>query len=655
MARGKLKAGQETNKEGEVRREPKKVNKRRGINQKIDMKVGDIVNVPGKVQIAAGDIVTHDHYEEATAAKTEKEFEIKELEELQLSIADKFESLKIHCAEQPKMDRVFHPNALELNEGRYILGRKDYLAGLTRRAESAHSVFMSGLGGVGRTSLLRAKLMPYLIEQGHLPVLISVSREPLTLSIQRNLFTGIDSTSYLKRLNLAKFLEQATKFLPKNKRLVLILDDFEQIYEKPPAELQDFVTEWSYTRNHLRLGWLFSIDRGFTARLAPFQPDEILEVPPLDRPAGLQALRALGPQGRGLEEAYLDEILSELGSHRDAVQGARINPSDLQVVLRALAESDTSQPLSKVYEEKDRVSGIFETHLVRTIDNHFLPAQRPVVWQLLMFLREEYGTPVSAAWIVSKLRSYGFETPDLPELLQRLRKHHVILAREESYELAHVNLMRGIRKWEREQTLLKNARDESIEQLNNIRASALRGLLGGGLGFGLFRWIVGEPARGATAIVFITLLYAVIGALSGLLLTFLTDVFIAGHRSSRPGYRYLIGIVTGLVTFGLGFGLYVYLNIAAEDKLLRLLFSFIIGGAWGSVTGAGITWALSSAPLQKWKIPAIAVVSALTFYLAHQFLPVLNRSTDLEILVGGFWFPFVILASALFWKRVDPE
>jgi hypothetical protein len=347
-----------------------------------------------------------------------------------------------------------------------------------------------------------------------------------------------------------------------------------------------------------------------------------------------------------------------LGSHRDALQGASINPSELQVVLRALAESNARQPLSKVYEEKERLSGIFEDHLVSVINNTFIPTQRPVVWQLLTFLKEEYGTPVSTAWIESKLSAYGFEPKEVPQLLGRLRKQHVIRAKEESYELAHVNLMRGIQKWLKEQTLLKNARDESIEQLENIRASALRGLLGGALGFGLFRWIVGGPIGELIlpAIVFFTLLSAVIGAMSGLPLTFFIDVFIMRYRGSHPWHRYLLSAVTGLVTFGLGLGLYAYLFEIAENERLQFLFSMIVGGAWGAVTGAGIAWALSSPQLQKWKIPLIAMASALTLYVFNRFLPVLtSNSNALAILAGGFWVPFVILVSILFWKRFDPE
>jgi hypothetical protein len=659
MARSRINAEDEDNEDGKVKREPKKAKKKRVSPENINMKVGDISNVPGKVQIAAGDIITHDYYEEATAAKTEKEFEVKELKELRASVFEKFESLKIQRAAQLETGRIFHRNALELNEGKYLLGRAEYLAELRRKVKSEQIVFLSGRGGVGRTSLLQAGLMPDLLEQGHLPVLVTVSREPLALSIKRNILTGVDSTTYLKRLNLAKFLEQATKFLPENKRLVLLIDDFEKIYEtRVDNEREEFETEWGYTRNNPRLGWLFSIDRGFTARLVSFQPEEILEVPPLDHAAARQALLVLEQDGRTLEDPYLDEIVNELGSHRDALQGASINPSELQVVLRALAESNARQPLSKVYEEKERLSGIFEDHLVSVINNTFIPTQRPVVWQLLTFLKEEYGTPVSTAWIESKLSAYGFETKEVPQLLGRLRKQHVIRAKEESYELAHVNLMRGIQKWLKEQTLLKNARDESIEQLENIRASALRGLLGGALGFGLFRWIVGGPIGELIlpAIVFFTLLSAVIGAMSGLPLTFFIDVFIMRYRGSHPWHRYLLSAVTGLVTFGLGLGLYAYLFEIAENERLQFLFSMIVGGAWGAVTGAGIAWALSSPQLQKWKIPLIAMASALTLYVFNRFLPVLtSNSNALAILAGGFWVPFVILVSILFWKRFDPE
>ena len=612
-------------------------------------------DLKGNLQVASGDIVTN---VEATAARTEKEYEINELEELKASILETLDSLKTQSSVQSEMDKPFHLNALELTEGKYLLGRAEDLRQLTRRIDVRQSVFICGRGGVGRTSLLQAGLMPTLLQQGDWPVLVSISREPLALSIERSILSRVESTTYLKRLNLAKFLEHAARILPENKRLLLLLDGFENIYEQTSEEqLRAFEAEWRLTQANRKLRWLFSIDRGFTARLAPFQPDDILEVPPLDRAAATQVMIDPEQGGLKIEDAYLEEILNELGNHRESIMGASINPSDLQVVVRALAEGDSSRSISEIYEKKERVNGIFAEYLVRTINNNFIPAQRPVVWQILTFLKEEYGTPVSRGWIESQLRTYGFESKNIPDLLRGLRKHHVISAREENYELAHLNLKRGIQKWLNEQTLLKNARDESIQQLNNIRASALRGMFGGALGFGLFRWIVGGPVRDITAIGFLTLLYAVIGGLSGLLLTFLSDVFIAENRGTRPWQRYLFSAVTGLITFGLGFGLFVYLNENAENKLLEFIIASVIGGAWGLVTGAGIAWARSSSRVAVWKIPVIAIASAFTFYLFNMFLPVLKRATPtpLEILIGGFWFPFVILASVLFWKRVESD
>ena len=593
-----------------------------------------------------------------TAAKNLQEFKANELEELKAAIPEKMASLRSDVNTPPVTDKPYHLKPLALNEGKYLVGRADLLNQLKRQIDLRRSTFLSGRAGVGRTSLLQAGLMPILINKGDLPVLVTVnSGKALDLGIRRSILTRVESTTYLNDYTkLAKFLEHVTEALPEGKRLVLLLDGFENIYEQTTAEqLQAFETEWRSTQSNRRLGWVFSIDSGFSARLAPFQPDDVLEVPPLDRASATQALVDPEQGGLKLEEAYLNEILNELGSHRDAIRGASINPSELQVVIRSLAESDPSRPLSELYEKKERVNGIFEEHLDRTINNNFVAAERLVVWQILTFLNEEYGRPVSISWIEAQLRAYGFEVKDLPDLLRRLRKNHVIRANDENYELAHVNLKRGIQKRLNEQTLLKYARDEYIDQLNNIRDSALRGMVGGVLGFGLLRWILGGPAVGITAITFFTLQYAVIGGLSGLLFTFLNDVFIAQYRGTRPWQRYVLSATIGLITFGLGFGLFVFMHETAENMLVRLIFPTIIGGAWGLITGAGTAWAMSSSRVALWKIPVIAVAAAFIFYLFHALLPVLNRAppTPLELLLGGFWFPFVILAAVLFWKRAE--
>ena len=614
-------------------------------------------DVSGSIQIGG----TH----QPTAAKTLQEFKAIELEELKAAIPEKMASLRSDVNAPSLTEKPYHLKTLTLNEGKYLLGRADLLNQLKRQIDLRRSTFLSGRAGVGRTSLLRAGLMPTLMMEDTLPVLVTIRPgEDLDLSIRRSILTRAESTTYLKGLKLAKFLEHTTESLAENKRLVLLLDGFENLFGGSAAEptkepernwMQSFKSEWELTRSNQRLRWVFSIDQAFQARLSAFEPDDILEVAPLDRETAMGALVDPGQAGLNLDETDLSEILDELGKYRDESNGASINPAELQVVTWGLWERDRRRSASEIYREKEGVNGIFQQYLESTLRNHFIPELRPIAWQILTFLKDEYGKQsVAWGWLESRLETYGFETNKFPDAMRGLREQHLIRAKEENYELAHVNLKWGIQKWLNQQTLLKNARDEYIDQLNNIRASALRGMFGGALGFGLFRWIVGGPVRDITAVAFFTLQYAVIGGLSGLLFTLLIDIFIAQYKGAHPWQRYGLSAATGLITFGLGFGLFVFLNENLED-ILPFIYSIIIGGAWGIVTGAGIAWAISSTKVAIWKIPVIAIAGALTFYLFHAFLPVLKRSppTSLEILIGGFWFPFVILASVLFWKRVE--
>src|SRR5687767_4012711 len=151
-----------------------------------EIKIGG--DVKGNFQVSAGDIITK---VEATAARTAKEFEIDELEELKVAILEKIDSLRADSDAPLVTDKPYHLNALALNEGKYLLGRADVLNQLTRRIDLKQAVFISGRGGVGRTSLLQAGLMPTLLSQRDLPVLVSISRESLDLSIRRNILTRV--------------------------------------------------------------------------------------------------------------------------------------------------------------------------------------------------------------------------------------------------------------------------------------------------------------------------------------------------------------------------------------------------------------------------------------------------------------------------------
>jgi hypothetical protein len=657
MARSRSKSEQA--KEGDVevkRKKPKK--KRVDGEMPPPLQTGDISNIGRDLILAGRDVVTKKI--QATQAREKKELEDKELKELKAAVSKLMASLKAGSATRPESAKSFYPKALALSEGKYLLGRRELLDRLVHSLEAEQAVFISGGTGVGKTSLLQAGLMPRLLRQGHLPVLVSFSGEPLDASIKRAILTGVDSTSYLNGSKLAKFLEHAAQVVPGNKWLVLLVDDYEDAAEfLSRNDLVDFERQWGLANANLKLRWLFSIDEGFKASLARFHPDEIVDVVPLDRAVAAQAIVDRSQGGLKLEDPYLDEILNELENHREAKNGARINPSELQVILWALAEDKDGRSPSKVYEAKGRVNGIFRSYLADVIDNRFLASDRPVLWRVLSVLQDQSARPVSAKAIKAEVERDELESERVPELLRDLRKAHVIRAKDQKYELANVNLRRGLHdRLEEEarlQTALENARTEYRRQLDNIRASALRGMLAGGVGFVMFRWLVGGLVGNPLDILFLTLLYGSIGGLTGLLLTFSTDVFIERYRGRYHWQRYLLSIATGLVMFGLALAIYVYQRESRGNELSQLILAAIVGGAWGSVAGAGIAWALGPARVQLWKIPVTAAASALTLLLFNRLLPVVIRSTPVQILLGGFALPLVLLAGVLFWKRADPD
>src|SRR5262245_5737145 len=217
---------------------------------------------------------THQHIEQATEAKNQEEFRVNELKELNAAILDKLASLQTKVAAPPVTDKPYHLRPLAMNEGNYLLGRADALKQLRKTVDLQQATFLSGSAGMGRTSLLQAGLMPTLIREGDLPVLVHItSGKELDLNIRRSILTRAASTTYLKeKTDLAKFLEHATESIPENKRLVLLLDGFENLFEQfttEPAQddetewMQDFISSWELTQANHRLRWVFSIDRAF--------------------------------------------------------------------------------------------------------------------------------------------------------------------------------------------------------------------------------------------------------------------------------------------------------------------------------------------------------------------------------------------------------
>jgi energy-coupling factor transporter ATP-binding protein EcfA2 len=544
--------------------------------------------------------------------------------------------------------------ALDVHEQEQLAGRNAIIKELAGKLERGRFAFLVGENGIGKTSLLRAGLMPALAKAGHWPVWIEATGEPLDATIKKRVFGSLNDFPALSRRPLKDVLRLSAVFLPQESQLILLVDNAEEFFRQPATAQQSFADLWKECVNDtsLRARWLFSMV-DVKHYLTRFQSGEenpfgnLTALAPLDRAGARQAILIPAKSGGiRVEDALLDALLDDLGN-------AELDPTRLQIVCHTLAGGNAAPNTSlnlSAYEKLQRADGILLAYLDRAI-HELAPDNRDPAWQILSILEQSNNKPVTTGWIGNQLSAYGYmkSTPD--SLLETLQLKHLVSVGEDGFRLASENMKPRIRQWSEQEAVPRQIQKEAARQLEQIRNSALRGLLGGAVGFGLFRWIVGNPIRDPAAAIFLTLLYATVGGLIGLLLTFSVDVSIATFLKARQWLRYVIGGMGGAIAFGLALALFVYLSISSENPLVNSLLAALEGGVWGLAAGLGIAWGMHTSRPAWISIPSIAIAGGITLALADSLLNVLTRSLPLQIAAGGLVFPLFIAIGARMGRR----
>lgn len=596
----------------------------------------------------------------ATPSEIRQQAELMALELLQRRISSKLENLEKQL--QVALDIERNPyrfgQALSLWEGKLLAGRESVIRDVLGLLQTSHSVFLTGNGGCGRTSLLQAGLMPPLIQQGYLPILIPGTSDSIELAIKRQLLPEVAQTPYLSDVPLSTFLRHVTECLPPMKHVYLLVDELEEFLTHDASELHSFKQEWFQTRtDSLRIHWLFSVHQGFFQLLNLFRPEinpfsELVTLSPLDQEAAQQAiLRSASIVGINVDEAVSIDVVDRLG-------GENIPPAQLQTVCYLMAGGNG--PLRrhwtmKEYEAEGRADGILRQSLERLV-SQFPHGDRDLAWRVMAVLLEEGSESVSFELLADRLRPYRIDLETLRRLLRLLGEIHLIDVRDAQYYLSSESLRPRIQQWVHEQNALSQARYEAINQLRQLRNSALRGLFGGAIGFVLLNWFAYTgPSLDISFQIFILTQLIAIGGIAGFLLTLTVDLSLAAYQGSRSKLKYFVGSIGGALAMGTGFLLYVNNNYVG-DRLLSLLPAASLEGAvWGAIIGLGTTYALSGMR-KAWLIVLVSslVAGLILMGMELEVKSVLVNDlwkelpSTLDIFLAGALVPLCYMTAALF-------
>jgi hypothetical protein len=616
---------------------------------------------------------------EATPSEIRKLAELADLDLLHRTIAKKLENLKKQIRSSFERGHNYYRfgQPLSFKEADLLAGRETETSSLLALLKANRSGFLAGNGGSGRTSLLKAGLMPALIKQGDLPVFVSVTSDSLELSIKTEILDEVEQTPYLSKVPLSTFLRHVTECLPQTKHVYLFIDELEKFLAREPSESQPFKEAWLKTlTDSPRVHWLFSIHWGASPLLNFFRPEinpfsDLMILSLLSRDAAREViLKPASIIGTEIEDAVIDDILDRLG-------GANISPTELQTVCYLLAGGNGPIRLHWTmgdYESEGRADGILRQSLERLVDQ-LKRGDRELAWQVLAALVEHGKESASFDSLADYLKPYGIRQETLKRLLESLQEIHLIDIRDERYYLASESMRPRIQQWIHEQNALIQARQEALYQLQQLRNSALRGMFGGALGFILFDLLIYTGIRPDISFtISFAILAAAIGGIVGFLLTLTVDLANATYHGSQTWLRYLVGGIGGIFAFATGLLLYITNNYLGDSLLQVLQASALEGALWGAAIGLGTTYALSGKS-RAWLIILVTALAGGLILMGLEskigvlvnqrwaeislnevpskwriFLISLNPL--LRIFLAGVLMPFCYMAAALFRRRV---
>jgi hypothetical protein len=232
-------------------------------------------NVVGKIDARGKATVTvNQNIKEYTPLSQDEEKRRKqksELKDLENAIRRKFvDWQRLVSAPLPLTGNPFlFMQPFGFGDGPRFFGRREIVDELLDHLRNDLTTF---LDGSGKNSVLQARVVPALLKEGHLPLLVSVSGEPLETSIKKQLLPNISDMEFLESMSLTEFVRRVSDQL-KDGRLILLVDQFEDFFDQPETFRNAFAEEWKLcvSGSTPDVHWLFSIPAGSTYLLNMFK------------------------------------------------------------------------------------------------------------------------------------------------------------------------------------------------------------------------------------------------------------------------------------------------------------------------------------------------------------------------------------------------
>src|SRR5258706_3323951 len=616
-----------------------------------------------QVKITQKTIFTQLSEDEETRRKQESE-----LKELQNAVRQKYTEMKLlFNAPLPASGNPYlSMQAFKFADRTRFFGREDIIQDLLEQLKASHTTF---LNGTGKTSALQAGVMPALFKEGHLPLMISASTHLLSTSIKEQLLPNIEAMDFLKTMSLPEFIRRVTGYLNKGAQLFLLVDEFEFLFSKSTKPSQEeiydtFKAEWELCVSDIApdAHWLFSVPTRFTYLLNIFKGEvainpNLITLHPFERTEARQALLGQAAlRDMQIDATVADAILDQL----DMDNKSRIDPTQLELVCYMLAGGKgvlIKHWTMEYYSSQGKADGILRGYLDSTI-NELEPIKQEPAWQLLATLIEPSHSVTSETELIQKMKRLDISEEITHQVLVFLQNSHLV-EYATAYKLSSDSLRPGIEAWRDKRAAMVQAKEEVWRQVRNIGGSALRGLIGGAIGFSLAYWAL--PYGGKVSITDLSLFFdayfytiilrMLVGAVAGFVRSLAIDLILAHFKGIRDRLTIPDGMLTAAISFAIALAFHFTLHYMAHQKLFLVGVAAVEGSVWGVAAGAGAVWVMISTQQTWLKLLAVSAACGLILTLSDLFLNGLDVSAPFyNVFITGMVMPLFLIGSALLGK-----